>query len=144
MLADSGLPILETAIGAGLGLLLGFVTLNCQHKREKWVVDEEAQQSALDSLSRFTQAAGLNIDALPNPKLKIIEYLEPEVAMMQEAIDAYPDNNSRSPAGRSSGLKTVSETYRHFYKTIPSVVMMLVPDFREFSLLEREMLALIS
>lgn len=142
--ASFGLSILETAIGAGLGFALGLAAFHYQHKREKEAEDEEAQQAALDALNRLSQAAGLNIEALANLKLQIVKDLEPEVAMMQEAVDAYYDDTTPGRASRIPGMKSMSESLQHFYKTIPNVMVMPAPDFREFSLLSHEMPALTS
>ncbi|MPY73100.1 MAG: hypothetical protein GEU87_02465 [Alphaproteobacteria bacterium] len=137
--ASFGIGILETAIGAALGFGLGLVAFHYQHKREKDTEANEAREAALSALNRVTQTAGLNIEALANLKLQIIEDIKPEVATMKEAVEAWYDADGAEREALFHEMRAISATLRSFYQTFTPLPIMPAPDFREFSLLTREM-----
>jgi enamine deaminase RidA (YjgF/YER057c/UK114 family) len=137
-----GVSIFQTAIGSGLGFVLGLVAFHYQQKREKQAEAKEAKDDALDALTRVLQTAGLNIEALAVIKLQIINDLKPEVEEMKGFVETYFDGDQAGRGKCFHEMKAASEEMRSFYKTFTPLPIMPAPDFREFSLVTHDMPAL--
>lgn len=134
--------VLQTAIGAALGLGFSLFTFHYQKKRERQERAQESEAAALDALNRAEQASGLNIEALALIKIQIAADLNPEVNRMKKLIDLYYNSIGSNKEDAFHKMRSESEKLRHYYESSHLISIMPAPEFREFSLLSNQMPAL--
>jgi hypothetical protein len=142
MSSEFWLGVAQTAIGSGLGFVLGVGAFHYQQSRQSAKKENDDWRAALDALNRLTTAAGANIEALAIIKLQLINDLRPEVEKMKAASKEIYDTPVSERAIRMPALKALSESLLHFYMTLPRVSVMSPPDVGEYSLLSKDMPAL--
>ncbi len=142
MLSGFWLGVAQTAIGSGLGFVLGIGAFHYQQHRQSAKKSKEDWRSALDALNRLSTAAGANIEALANAKLQLINDLRPEVEKMKAASEEVYDTPPPGRAEKIADLKALSASMRHFYMSLPRISVMSPPDYGEYSSLSQDMPAL--
>lgn len=134
--------VAQSAIGSGLGFLLGIGAYHYQQKKQSDKKEKENWRAAVDALSRLSMAAGANAEAICNSKLQFVSGLSPEVEKMSEATDEIYELPPDKRAKKTGELNTLSETMRTFYMSFPKTSVMSPPDVREYSSLTVDMPAL--
>lgn len=141
-MAEFWLGVAQTAIGSGLGFLLGIGAFHYQQHRQAKRDKIENWRALLDALNRLSTAAGANIEALVNAKLQLINDMRPEMEKMKAASDHVYDAPPEDRAKKLQKLKALSESLRHFYLSLPRTSVMQPPDVSEYSSLAKDMPAL--
>lgn len=141
-MSDFWLGVAQTAIGSGLGFLFGIGAFHYQQHRQAKKKETEDWRAALDALHRLSTAAGANIEALANAKLQLINDLRPEVEKMKAASKEVYDTPPADRPKRLPALKALSETFLHFYISLPQTSVMPPPKVGEYSSLSKDMPAL--
>jgi hypothetical protein len=141
-LANFWLGIAQTAIGSALGFGFGIWAFHYQQRKQATKKEKDDWKAAVGALNRLSTAAGANIEALANTKLQFINDMKPEVEKMKAAVVEAYDTPPANRARKISDLKTLSESMRHFYMSLPRTSAMPPPNFGEYSLLSKDMPAL--
>lgn len=136
------LGVAQTAIGSGLGFVLGIGAFHYQQRRQAANKSKDDWRQALDALNRLSIAAGANIEALANSKLQLIGDMRPEVEKMQTASKEIFDTPPADRAEKLPALKALSESLQYFYMSLPRTSVMAPPDVGQYSSLSKEMPAL--
>ncbi len=129
----------QSAIGSGLGFLLGLIAFHYQQIRQLAKKEKDEWRAALDALNRLTNTAVANIEGLTNAKLQFINGLKPEVERMKtasEEIRATPvvEREKKVPV-----LLSLISTMRYFYLNNPRNFIMQPPEISEYSPLSKDM-----
>lgn len=127
------LGIAETAIGAALGFGLGLVGFHYQQKRQKEAEEEEQDNAVWDALNRLLYATSLNIETLANIKIQSVNNLAPEAHKMTITLSSLPDRDSRNKPLEVEKITELSRELDYFYKTIPTLSIMELPEYKEYS-----------
>lgn len=134
--------VAQTAIGSGIGFGLGVLAFHYQQKRLAKLRSDADWRAALDALNRLSTAAGANIEALAIVKLGLVNAMRPEVEKMKAASDDIYETPPAERAGKLLELKTLSESFQHFYMSSPRTSVMPPPNPGEYSSLSKDMPAL--
>lgn len=142
MSSEFWLSVAQTAIGSGLGFVLGIGAFNYQQLRQSAKKEQEDWRAMLDALNRLTMSAGANVEALANAKLQLINDLRPEVEQMKAAaMEVYTTAVAERPE-KIQTLIALSESMLHFYLSLPKTSVMPPPEVSEYSSLGKDMPAL--
>lgn len=141
-MSDFWSGVAQTAIGSGLGFLLGITAFHYQQHLQSKRQAKEDWRAALDALNRLNVAAFANIEALANAKLQFVEELHPEVEKMKAASNQIYDTPPVDRDKKLPALKAISESLLHFYMSHPKTSVMPPPRVDEYSSLGRDMPAL--
>lgn len=129
----------ETMVGAVLGFILGICALHYQQNRESAAREKAVKEAAIDALNRLMQAAFVNIEALVNTKIQLINDLAGDVETMSNALEKTRSSSRALPKEELEELIEISTNLKYFYKSLPELTVMHPPDFRELSPLSHEM-----
>jgi hypothetical protein len=141
-LTDFWLGIAQTAIGSALGFIFGIGAFHYQQRKQATKKERDEWKAAVRTLSRLSTAAGANIEALALTKLQFMSDMKPEVEKMKAAVDEVYDSPDATRTEKISDLKSLSKSVRHFYLSLPRISVMTPPGFGEYSLLNKDMPAL--
>lgn len=141
-LTDFLLGVAETAIGAFLAFLLGFLAFILQQRHAAKANAELTRLESIDALNRITQTSGLNIESLVQTKLQLAEKLQPEVLEMMGLVRAYHDASIEERSDIYNDMRDRSSQYTSFYQSFTPLQIMEMPEVKEFSALLGEMPAL--
>lgn len=136
------LGIAQTAIGSALGFGFGIGAFHYQQRKQATKKEKDEWKAAVGALNRLSTAAGANIEALANTKLQFINDMKPEVEKMKAAVEEAYDTSPANRVRKISNLKSLSESMLHFYMSLPRISVMPPPNFGEYSLLSKDMPAL--
>lgn len=130
---DAAVSVLEAAVGAGLGFLLGIRALKMQQKVEKAERAEQHFDECVDSIARLQRTAVLNIETLYSLQKQLMADLTKEnnaiTTLLEELEGATDDTFGEKYTNVERKLKLV----RHFFQRLPSPALMEFPAFSEFS-----------
>lgn len=142
MPSDFWVGVAQSAIGSGLGFLLGIFAFHYQQKRQSAKKDLVDWRAALDALNRLTTAAGANIESLVNAKLQFLDDLLPEAEAMKAATKSASDLPIKERTDAIQKLVDLSGSLRHLYLNFQRNYVMLPPKELELSSLSKDMPAL--
>ena len=125
-----------------MGFGFGIWAFRYQQRKqaEKKVKDE--WKAAVGALNRLNTAAGVNIEGLAVAKLQFVNDMRPEIEKMKAAADEAYNTPLADRTKKIVGLKKMADSMLHFYLSLPKTSVMSPPNFSEYSLLSKDMPAL--
>jgi len=120
MLPEFLLSVFETAIGSGLGFVLGICAFRYQQRQQSAAKEKRDQRAALDALNRLNTAAGANIEALAIAKKSYIDKLSGDATFMRAACDRWLETPVEGSDAMAPSIKKLAEPMYHFYKSFSS------------------------
>jgi hypothetical protein len=142
MSSEFWVGITQTAIGSGLGFILGICAFHYQQRQQFAKAERDNRRANVEALNRLRISAGANVEALANSKLQFIYELRPEIDKMKVAAAEYFDAVEPERMKKMSTIVEISRYLRNFYMSFPKTSIMQPPEVSEYSAFSKEMPAL--